>query len=133
MLPSKLISKRRYHGCLVIENGEKVLVVGGYGEDIYSGRRLNSTEVFDVDTQVFSLGPTIPVAISDFVLVAALPNSEYAGYLVGGRISTGFPQNFSDIYGITRDLKTIQEVGHLQKGIWFHVGLSIPEKIQRQC
>ena len=110
MLPSKLISKRRYHGCLVIENGEKVLVVGGYGEDIYSGRRLNSTEVFDVDTQVFSLGPTIPVAISDFVLVAALPNSEYAGYLVGGRTDDEFPHTFSDIYGIKRDLTKFKKL-----------------------
>ena len=107
------------------------MVAGGYSGD--GNNRVSTTEILDVDTHKFSFGPTLPVVISDFVLVTALPNSEYVGYLVGGRTDDEFPHTFSDIYGIKRDLSKIQKVGNLQRGRWWHVGASIPEKIQRKC
>ena len=78
-----MLFARYRHSCVLLVdqfNQKKIVVAGGsnFGGD------LKSTEIYDLNTQVWTPGPDLPTTVYYSSMVTASPESKYAAYLVGG-------------------------------------------------
>ena len=99
-------------------NQKKIVVAGGYG----NGGGLKSTEIYDLNKQVWARGPDLPTTIYVSSMVTASPGSKYAAYLVGGIQggSTG-----DKIFAINKNMDQWNEVGRFTTPRGYHVALRI--------
>ena len=125
---------RHKHSCLLLNN--EIFVAGGYG---WPG---NSTAILNLQNNTWRPGPYLPKYIWNSQLVKAQPSSQYAAFLIGGY---GYPpiwigyggkdsnRFLSDIYGLTKDLKSFKRIGSLESGPYKHVALVLPYNVVEKC
>jgi len=59
-------------GCTLLASGGRVMVAGGYGNNPDGGWRLDSVEIYDMASNSWSMGPSLPIANSPAALVSRL-------------------------------------------------------------
>ena len=117
---------RNDHSCVLVVdqfNQKKIVVAGGY--KIWShnnGGGLKSTEIFDLNKEVWTRGPDLPTTVSYSSMVTASPGSKYAAYLVGG-IQGGSTAN--KIFSINKKMDQWNEVGRFTTPRSSHIALRI--------
>ena len=112
---------REGHSCVLVVdqfNQKKIVVAGGHG----NGGYLKSTEIYDLNTQVWTRGPDLPTTVSYSSMVTASPGSKHAAYLVGG-YQGGSVAN--KIFAINNNMDQWIEVGRLTTPRKYHVALRI--------
>ena len=111
---------REWHSCVLVVdqfNQKKIVVAGGY-----NGGRLKSTEIYDLNKQVWTRGPHLPTTVSYSSMVTASPGSKYAAYLVGG-YQGGSTAN--KIFSINKKMDQWNEVGRFTTPRDAHIALRI--------
>ena len=112
---------RRGHSCVLVVdqfNQKKIVVAGGYK----NGGYLKSTEIYDLNTQVWTRGPDLPTTVWGSSMVTAAPGSKYAAYLVGG-YQGGSTAN--KIFSINKKMDQWNEVGRFTAPRYGHIALRI--------
>ena len=113
---------RNDHSCVLVVdqfNQKKIVVAGGYNDDLLD---LKSTEIYDLNKQVWTRGPDLPTTVYGSSMVTASPGSKYAAYLVGG-IQGGSTAN--KIFSINKNMEQWNEVGRLTTPRSSHIALRI--------
>ena len=111
---------RFWHSCLLLNN--EILVAGGMG--------IRTTEIFNLQSNTWRLGPDLPNTIHGSQLVKARPSSQYAAFLIGGG---HYDEVYSDIYGLTKDFKSFEKIGNLKTTHFTHVAMTLPDKVVERC
>ena len=118
---------RAIHSCLLLNN--EIFVAGGYQQ--------KSTEIFDLQSQSWRMGPDLPKAIFNSQFIMAQQSSQYVAYLIGGRYGTlGLTDNcttISDIYGLTKDSKNFEKIGDLNTARYAHAVMVLTEEEIEKC
>ena len=112
---------RSGHSCVLVVdqfNQKKIVVAAGYN----NGGYLKSTEIYDLNKQVWTRGPDLPTTVYRSSMVNASPGSKYAAYLVGG-IQGGSTAN--KIFAINKNMDQWNEVGRFTTPRRNHVALRI--------
>jgi len=104
--------------CLLLNN--EILVAGGKGT--------RTTEIFNLQSNTWRLGPDLPNTIYGYQLVKARPSSQYAAFLIGGG---GYDGN-TNIYGLSKDFKSFTKIGDFKRRIYF-VAMTLPDKVVEKC
>ena len=111
---------RNSHSCVLVVdqfNQKKIVVAGGYNRD-----GLKSTEIYDLNTQVWTHGPDLPTTVYRSSMVNASPGSKYAAYLVGGYQGGSFGNK---IFAINKNMDQWNEVGRFTTPRYSHIALRI--------
>ena len=114
---------RNFHSCVLVVDQfkqKKIVVAGGYNYD--DGGYLKSTEIYDLNKQVWTRGPDLPTTVEVSSMVTASPGSKYAAYLVGG-YQGGSTAN--KIFSINKNMEQWIEVGRFTTPRYGHVALRI--------
>ena len=126
-----LKKSKGWHSCLLLD--KEIFVAGGIVED-YIGT--NKTEIFNLQSNTWRSGPDLPREIHSSPLVKAHPSSQYAAFFIGGSPNENYPNypnSFSDIYALTKDLKSFIRIGELKIARFGHVAMVLPEKLVENC
>ena len=102
-----MLVARSGHSCVLVVdqfNQKKIVVAGGYG----NGGRLKSTEIYDLNKQVWTRGPDLPTTVYGSSMVTASPGSKYAAYLVGGYQGGSYGNK---IFAINKNMDQWNKVG----------------------
>ena len=105
--------------------------MGGTGNGQSSGR-LSSTEVLDVDTMTWAIGPPLPVAVYKNRGVESVSGA-YLGFSTGG---LGDGQAQSKIYGLKKTSDNVyiwEEVHSMIKGRYDHSIVNAPKSLLPNC
>ena len=120
--PMRALGNRRSgHSCLLLNN--ELFVAGGI-------LRI-TTEIFNLENNRWRSGPDMPRNIGYSQLVEAQPSSKYAAFLIGGGISSH--NAWSDIYGLTKDLRSFKKIGDLKNARNSHVAMELSEELVQKC
>ena len=111
---------RSWHSCLLLN--KEVFVAGGIGT--------KTTEIFNFQSNTWRSGPDLPKRIYGSQLVKARPSSQYAAFYIGGGY---YDEVHSDIYGLTKDLKSFIKIGDLKTSRFSHVVMVLPDKVVEKC
>ena len=115
-----MLVARSGHSCVLVVdqfNQKKIVVAGGY-----NGGYLKSTEIYDLNKEVWTRGPDLPTTVWGSSMVTAAPGSKYAAYLVGG-YQGGSTAN--KIFSINKKMDQWNEVGRFTTPRYGHVALRI--------
>jgi len=110
---------RIWHSCLLLN--KEILVAGGTGTTY--------TSIFNLQSNTWRLGPDLPTTIYGSQLVKAQPSSQYAAFFIGG----GYNDAYTDIYGLTKDFKSLAKIGDLKTARINHVAMVLPDKVVEKC
>ena len=101
--------------------------MGGYG----SGQ-LSSTEVLDVNTMTWRVGPPLPISVESNRGVPSVEGN-YLGFSTGGY---GNGQRHSKIYGLketSKDVYTWEEVQSMTTARSYHSVVNAPKTLLPNC
>ena len=121
----KMKEKRIYHSCFYDIKSNAVYIIGGW-----NGRRISTTEKWDLDTNQWELTPSLPEPLYVSAGVASKSN-EYIGFVAGGETNSG---NTNKVFGLRRrDLNWEVLPQQLQTARYYHSMVSLPSDQVSGC
>ena len=119
----------------------KIVVMGGFCSGVNGYVTHSSTEILDVNTMTWGIGPNLPIDVFDHKGVQSVSET-YLGFSIGGYCSKlrsckdGYSKAQSKIFGLKKTNENVyvwEEVHNMTTARWSHSVVNAPKNLLPNC